>query len=116
MRRLSSASTGICKRPFPILWFGFLLLSFALAVAGWIKAHGADGQWPDVAFLLMPMVMVAFGFLMFHITLMSRSDSRFGRNIGFIPANPRGFLGIFKPDPIAAELIGRTAALRGIPR
>lgn len=116
MRRLSSASTGICKRLFPILWFGFLLLSLALPAAGWIKAHGADGQRPDVAFLLMPVAMAAFGFLMFHIALMLRSDSRFGRNIGFIPVNPGRFLGMLKPDPIAIALAGCAAALRGIPR
>lgn len=50
-----------------------------------------------------------------RITLMLRSDSRFGRNLNFIPASPARFLGMFKPDPIATELIGRIDALRGAP-
>jgi hypothetical protein len=116
MGRLSSASTGICKRLFPVFRCGFLLLSFALAGAGRIRPHGADWQRPDVAFLLMPVAMVAFGFLMLHITLMSPGGSRFSRNISFIRASPRRFLCMFKPDPIATELIGRVDALRGVPR
>ena len=51
-----------------------------------------------------------------RITVMLRTDSRFGRNITFMPASPRGFMSAFKPDPIAAELIERVDALRGAPR
>jgi hypothetical protein len=51
-----------------------------------------------------------------RITLMLRSDSRFGRNLYFIPASPTRFLGMFKPDPIATELIGRIDTLRGAPQ
>ncbi|WP_458070346.1 hypothetical protein [Rhodanobacter sp. BL-MT-08] len=47
-----------------------------------------------------------------RVTLMLRSDSRFGRTITFIPASPRGFGAAFKPDPIATDLIGRIDALR----
>jgi hypothetical protein len=47
-----------------------------------------------------------------RVTLMLRTDSRFGRNLTFMPASPRGFLSAFKPDPIATELIGRVDALR----
>jgi hypothetical protein len=47
-----------------------------------------------------------------RITLMLRTDSRFGRNLTFTPASPRGFLSGFKPDPIATELITRVDALR----
>lgn len=47
-----------------------------------------------------------------RVTLMLRSDSRFGRNVSFIPASPRGFASAFKPDPIAAELIERVDAIR----
>lgn len=47
-----------------------------------------------------------------RITLLLRADSRFGRNITFMPASPRGFTAAFKPDPIATELIGRIDALR----
>jgi len=47
-----------------------------------------------------------------RITLMLRTDSRFGRNITFMPASGRGFLGAFRMDPIATELIGRIDAIR----
>jgi hypothetical protein len=51
-----------------------------------------------------------------RVTLMLRTDSRFGRNLSFIPASPRGFMSAFKLDPIATELIQRVDALRGAPR
>lgn len=51
-----------------------------------------------------------------RITVMLRTDSRFGRNLTFIPASPRGFMSAFKLDPIAAELIERVDALRGASR
>lgn len=51
-----------------------------------------------------------------RVTLMLRTDSRFGRSVSFIPASPRGFLSAFKPDPIANELIQRVDALRRHPQ
>jgi hypothetical protein len=51
-----------------------------------------------------------------RITVMLRTDSRFGRNLTFIPASPHGFMSAFKLDPIAAELIKRVDALRGASR
>ncbi|HEV2681433.1 MAG TPA: hypothetical protein VGV14_13095 [Rhodanobacter sp.] len=51
-----------------------------------------------------------------RVTLMLRTDSRFGRNLTFMPASPRGFMSAFKPDPIASELIERVDALRGVAR
>lgn len=51
-----------------------------------------------------------------RVTLMLRTDSRFGRNLTFMPASPRGFMSAFKPDPIATELIRRVDALRGVAR
>lgn len=51
-----------------------------------------------------------------RITVMLRSDSRYGRSFSFMPASPRGFLSAFNPDPIATELIERVDALRGASR
>lgn len=51
-----------------------------------------------------------------RITVMLRTDSRYGRSFSFMPASPRGFLSAFKPDPIATELIERVDALRGVAR
>lgn len=47
-----------------------------------------------------------------RITVMLRTDTRYGRSISFMPASPRGFLSAFKPDPIATDLIERVDALR----
>lgn len=48
-----------------------------------------------------------------RITLMLRGESRFGRQVVFMPAVQAGSLmSGFKPDPIATELIGRVEALR----
>lgn len=47
-----------------------------------------------------------------RVTVMLRTDSRFGRSFSFMPASPRGFMSMFQPDPIANELIQRVDALR----
>lgn len=47
-----------------------------------------------------------------RITLMTRTATRFGSSISFMPASPRGFLSAFKPDPIALDLIRRVDAAR----
>jgi len=47
-----------------------------------------------------------------RVTVMLRTNSRFGRSLTFMPASPRRFLSAFKPDPIATELIERVDALR----
>lgn len=51
-----------------------------------------------------------------RVTVMLRTDSRFGRIVSFMPAGSRGFTSIFKPDPIATELIERVDALRQLRR
>ncbi|MHA6205041.1 hypothetical protein ACXU4B_11495 [Dyella soli] len=51
-----------------------------------------------------------------RITLMLRTESsRFGKAVSFIPAGPRGFLGAFRPNPVATDLIHRIDALRRRP-
>lgn len=47
-----------------------------------------------------------------RITVMLRTETRFGSSFSFIPAGSRGFLSLFKPDPIATELIKRVDAAR----
>jgi len=47
-----------------------------------------------------------------RITVMLRTDSRFGRNVTFIPDGSTRFMSAFKPDPIATELIGCVDAIR----
>ena len=66
MQRLSSTSTGFYKRVFPALWFGLLALFFALAL--WGRRHAGifhDGP-PDVMLLGTPLLMAAFGVVLFR--------------------------------------------------
>jgi len=51
-----------------------------------------------------------------RVTVMLRTDTRWGRSFSFMPASPRGFLNAFKPDPIATDLIERVDALRRVSR
>ncbi len=56
-----------------------------------------------------------------RVTLMLRTDSRFGRSVTFMPASARGFGAAFNfdpiaTDPIATDLIGRIDALRQVRR
>ena len=159
MRRLSSSSTYFYKRVFPVLWFGFLLVFFCVALWAWLQPGTFDGAPTDAVFLLMPLFMAGVGFVLFRklladlvdevaldgdwllvknrgerarvaladvmnvnsslatnprrITVMLRTESRFGRSFSFMPAGPRSFLGALRPDPIALELIERVDALRG---
>lgn len=155
MQRLSSTTTWFYKRVFPGLWFGFLALFFAFALWGRWHPGTFQGEPPDVMFLVMPLLMAAFGFVMFRrlvfdlvdevwldgdwlvltdrdqkrrvalidvvnvntsstnprrITVMLRSGTP--SSFSFTPASPRGFLSVFKPDPIAIELIKRVDARR----
>ncbi|WP_158880480.1 hypothetical protein [Rhodanobacter sp. L36] len=162
MRRLSSLSTFFYKRVFPFLWFGFLLIFFAIAFWGTQHARVPVDPQQMLPMLAMPLLMGAVGYFIFRkliadlvdevwldgdmlvvknrgeqrrvsltdvmninattmsnprrITVMLRTDTRYGRSFSFIPASPRGFMSVFQPDPIAAELIERVDALRGTRR
>lgn len=47
-----------------------------------------------------------------RITLMLRTETRFGSEVSFVPATTLGFLRLFKLDPIALDLIKRVDAAR----
>jgi len=48
-----------------------------------------------------------------RVTLMLRQpNARLGDSVSFVPAGPRGFLGSFKPNPVAMDLVRRIDALR----
>jgi len=51
-----------------------------------------------------------------RVTVMLRTETRFGSEVTFMPATTLGFLSVFKPDPIALELIRRVDAARQIAR
>ncbi len=158
MQRLSSTTTWFYKRVFPVFWFGFILLFFAISLWARLHPESASGQPPDPMFLLIPLLMATIGFFTFRrlifdlvdevwldgdwlvvtnrdekrrvalgdvmnvnastmtnprrITVMLRTETRFGSSFSFVPASPRGFLSAFKQDPIATELIKRVDAIR----
>src|SRR6185312_10240783 len=143
MQRLSSTSTGFYKRVFPGLWFGFIALFFGFAL--WDRWHGgvSRGTPSDVMLLVTPLLMAAFGVVLFRRLLFDRGQQRrvaltdvVNVNTGntnprritvmlrtgspssfsFMPASPRGFLSAFRPDPIAIELIRRVDARRQVAR
>ena len=74
MQRLSARSTGFYKRVFPALWFGFIALFFALALWGRWHAGILHGESPDVMFLVTPLLMAAFGVVLFRRLLFDLVD------------------------------------------
>jgi hypothetical protein len=59
MRLISSRLTFITKRVFPVVWFGFL----ALFVVGALASMGTRQDF-HVEFLLIPVIMAAFGYFL----------------------------------------------------
>lgn len=162
MQRLSSGSTWFHRRVFPLVWFGFIAVFFALSL--WARIHPGriDGLPPDLVFLVMPALMVVIGYFVFRrlvfnlmdeawldgdclvvanraqkrrvpltgvmnvnattttnprrITVMLRTASPLGTEFSFMPASPRGLFSLFKPDPVATELIKRVDGLRQVAR
>jgi hypothetical protein len=58
MRRISSKSTFLYKRIFPIFWFGFLTLFVGISVFTLPRSNQAAA----LPFLVMPIVMMVFGY------------------------------------------------------
>ncbi len=61
MRLLSSSGTFFYKRIFPAIWFGFIGMFFFGALIGCIKEGDGFG------FLLFPLGMAAFGFVIMKV-------------------------------------------------
>jgi hypothetical protein len=59
MRRISSSATFFYKRIFPVIWFGFLLIFMAGAAISGSRSR----DFPFVPFLIMPAVMIVFGYV-----------------------------------------------------
>jgi hypothetical protein len=58
MKKISSASTAFHKKVFPTVWFGFLALFLAVAIANGALAKA------NVMFLVVPCVMAVFGYFL----------------------------------------------------
>ena len=68
MHRLSSTSTFIYKRVFPTIWFGFFGLFFFGSLVGVIK------EGSGFVFLLFPLAMGTFGFIIMKIFVWNLVD------------------------------------------
>ena len=61
MNKLSSSTTFLTKKVFPIFWFGFLSIFFLFSVAT-ITTAGAS--FKTIPLVVFPIVMAAFGYFL----------------------------------------------------
>jgi hypothetical protein len=59
MEQISSRSTFLYKRIFPVVWFGFLGIFVVVSLVG-----GSHGNSAPAMFLIGPLIMVVFGFVL----------------------------------------------------
>jgi hypothetical protein len=72
MQRISSRGTFVSKRVFPLIWFGFL----ALMVIAPLLGKKPRGGLP-VGFLIMPIIMAAFGYFIMKKLVFDLADEVF---------------------------------------
>jgi hypothetical protein len=60
MRRVSSKSTFLYKRIFPVFWFGFLVLFLGISLVTLPRSNQAAA----LPFLIMPLLMMGFGYFL----------------------------------------------------
>jgi hypothetical protein len=70
MTKISSKSTFVYKRIFPLFWFGFLAVFLAISLFG----EAAQRDW---IFVVVPCVMAGFGFVLFRRLLWNLADEVF---------------------------------------
>jgi len=76
MKLISSRMTRVHKVVFPAMWFGFLSLFFVLMITGQPGDSGRQPP-PPVPFVIVPIVMAAFGFFFFRKLLWDLADEVF---------------------------------------
>src|SRR5665213_1623646 len=69
MQRISSRSTFLYKRIFPLFWFGFLALFVILPMFGKRPAGGFPA-----AFFIMPLVMAGVGYFLLRKFIFDLAD------------------------------------------
>ncbi|HEY0199960.1 MAG TPA: hypothetical protein VGC19_15725 [Rhodanobacter sp.] len=74
MRRLSSSSTFFYKRIFPLFWFGFLLVFFAIAFWGMQHARVPVDMRQFLPMLLAPLFMGGVGYFIFRTLIQDLVD------------------------------------------
>jgi hypothetical protein len=72
MRRISSRTTFFNKRVFPVIWFGFVAFAFLGPLLG-TKTKGGS----PAGFLLVPMILAAFGYIMMKKFVFDLADEVF---------------------------------------
>jgi hypothetical protein len=73
MRRISSKMTFYYKRIFPIFWFGFLAIFVVTSSATSWRA----GQFPAFELILVPLIMLGFGFILMRKLVFDLMDEVF---------------------------------------
>lgn len=58
MRRISSKTTFLHKRVFPVFWFGLLAVFLAVALIA-----GPGDRWQSLIFVIVPIFMAVFGYV-----------------------------------------------------
>jgi hypothetical protein len=70
MRRISSRSTFLYKRVFPVFWFGFLAVFLGISL---FAGRGLN-QSEMVPFLIGPLAMMAFGYFLMKMLIFDLVD------------------------------------------
>jgi hypothetical protein len=69
MRRISSKTTFLHKRVFPVFWFGSLAVFVAIAL---VAGPGTQGQ--SLLFLVVPIFMAVFGYVIMKLLVFDLVD------------------------------------------
>ena len=80
MKKISSRWTAFYKRAFPTIWFGFLAFFVVMSIRA-----GAPKQ--DFVFILVPVVMAAFGFLIMKRLVWDLVDEVYDCGVGLLIRN-----------------------------
>ncbi|MGA8613147.1 MAG: hypothetical protein WB760_15895 [Xanthobacteraceae bacterium] len=70
MRRISSKWTFFYKFVFPVIWFGFIIVFLIVAVF----VPTRSGQGPALPALIVPIIMIAFGYLLMKKLIFDLAD------------------------------------------
>ena len=92
MKKLTSKSTFFNKRIFPAIWFGFL--GFFLLTS--LFSGGNNG--PDLMFIIMPILMAAFGYFIMKKLVFDLIDEVYGEGESLLLKNAGKEVRIYLKD------------------
>jgi hypothetical protein len=73
-RRISSNTTFIYKRVFPVFWFGFLAMFLFTGVFVQTRVDENTGAFLFFPFLIVPLLMAVIGFFVFKYLIFDLAD------------------------------------------